>query len=218
MNDMQDWIITEPEKGTRERWPLLILAHGAGAGASAPFLERMCGLLAERGVMTARFNFAYMARAQREGRRIAPPRVERLINEYRQRVAHWLERGMRPVIGGKSLGGRVASLIAQDLHEAGDVRGLICLGYPFHPPGRPQNLRIDHLRTLECPTLICQGERDPFGNRAEVEKMELSPAIRFCWLPDGDHDLKPRVKSGETWGGNLAMAADACAAFMRQLG
>ena len=218
MSDLRDWIVDAPQDGRADgRPPLLILAHGAGAGADAPFLARISALLAERGVMVARFNFAYMARARREGRRTAPPRAERLLDEYRERVAHWRAQGYRPAIGGKSMGGRVASMLADELFDAGDVRGLVCLGYPFHPPGRPQNLRIDHLKTLQCPALICQGERDPFGTRQEVEELPLSPAIEFCWLPDGDHDLKPRVKSGETWGGNLEMAADACADFIRRL-
>ena len=220
MSKPTEWIIdgAEDVQGEERRQvPLLILAHGAGAGADAPFLARFSELLVSRGVMVARFNFAYMARAIGEGRRIAPPRVETLMEEYRARVAHWRGQEYRPVIGGKSLGGRVASMLADELFAAGDIRGLVCLGYPFHTPGRPDNLRIDHLKSLRCPALICQGTRDPFGSRAEVEALPLSPAIRFCWLADGDHDFKPRVKSGETWGANLALAADACADFLRAL-
>ena len=226
MSEPAEWIVDRPKDvpGREGRCapplrpvPLLMLAHGAGAGADAPFLARFGELMVARGVMVARFNFTYMARAISQGRRIAPPRAERLMEEYRARVAHWREQGFRPVVGGKSLGGRVASMLAQELFEAGDIRGLVCLGYPFHPPGRPGKLRIDHLKSLQCPTLICQGARDPFGTRAEVEALPLSPAIRLCWLPDGDHDFKPRVKSGETWGGNLALAADACADFLHGL-
>ena len=219
MTDPSDWIVDRPDAASSgdEHPPLLILAHGAGAGANAPFLARMAALLAGHGLMVARFNFAYMARAIAEGRRVAPPRARKLLDEYRQRVAHWRARGHRPVIGGKSMGGRVASMLADELFEKGDIRGLVCLGYPFHPPGRPQNLRIDHLETLRCPALICQGERDPFGTRVEVERLPLSAAISFCWLPDGDHDLKPRVRSGETWEGNLRVAARACAAFVHRL-
>ena len=117
------------------------------------------------------------------------------------------------LIGGKSMGGRVASLVADDLYAAGRIAGLVCLGYPFHPPGRPDQLRTAHLEHLACPALIVQGERDPFGSRAEVEAMRLSLAIRFHWAGDGDHDLGPRGGSGFTRKGNLAAAADAVAAF-----
>ena len=214
MSRCGDWLITEPAGLSLPDVPLLILAHGAGKGSDSPFLEKMAERLAGRGIAVARFDFAYMARARREGRRIAPPRAERLMEEYHARVACWTEQGLRPFIGGKSMGGRVASMIADDLFANGAIRGLVCLGYPFHPPGRPGNLRITHLQTLRTPTLICQGERDSFGRREEVEGYPLAETIRFCWLPDGDHDFKPRVKSGETWAGNLDMAADCCAGFI----
>ena len=216
MTASQDWLVTTPPGLSLKEAPLLVLAHGAGAGMDSAFLERMAARLAARGIAVARFNFAYMARARHEKRRIAPPRAEQLMAEYREWVAHWNAQGLHPFIGGKSMGGRVASMIADELFAQEAIRGLVCLGYPFHPPGRPQNLRIDHLRTLEAPTLICQGDRDPFGRRDEVEGYALSAAIRFCWLPDGDHDFKPRVKSGETWAGNLDMAADCCADFIHE--
>jgi hypothetical protein len=94
---------------------------------------------------------------------------------------------------------------------------LVCLGYPFHPPNKPGRLRTVHLETLTCPTLIIQGERDPFGTRAEVEEMNLSSAIRFHWAGDGDHDLGPRGGSGFTRRGNLAAAAHAIADFARSV-
>ena len=214
MTHSGDWLVTQPSGTSLPDVPLLILAHGAGAGCDSPFLEKMVERLVARGIAVARFNFAYMARARHEGRRIAPPRAERLKEEYRARVAHWTARGLRPFIGGKSMGGRVASMIADALFAQGAIHGLVCLGYPFHPPGRPQQLRIDHLQDLRAPTCICQGERDPFGKREEVEGYALSKCIRLCWLPDGDHDFKPRVKSGETWAGNLDRAADCCAKFI----
>ncbi len=209
-----DWLISTANRGDAGSAPLLILAHGAGAPMDSPFLQRITDLLTARGITVARFNFAYMARAVAEQRKIAPPRAEKLLDEYRTRIAHWRARGVVPFIGGKSLGGRVASMLADELFAAGDIAGLVCLGYPFHPPGRQQNLRIDHLKNLRAPALICQGERDPFGKREEVQDYPLSRQIRICWLPDGDHDLKPRVKSGETWAGNLEQAADCCAAFL----
>lgn len=122
-----------------------------------------------------------------------------------------MHHGAGPIyIGGKSMGGRMASLVADEL----GVAGLICLGYPFHPPGKPDKLRTAHLAGLQTPTLICQGERDTFGQRAEVAGYDLSSAINFEWLPDGDHSFKPRKRSGFTEADNLAAAAAACAAFI----
>ena len=191
-----------------------LCAHGAGAGMETPFLEAAAELLAERGISTYRFEFAYMA-ARRQGARKPPPKAERLMDEYRAAVAA-VPAGAALVIGGKSMGGRVASLVADELYAAGRIAGLACLGYPFHPPKKPDQLRTAHLLALACPALIVQGERDPFGTRAEVEGYGLSPAIRFHWAGDGDHDLGPRGGSGFTRKGNLAAAADAIAAFATQ--
>jgi uncharacterized protein len=191
-----------------------LCAHGAGAGMETPFLKTIAELLAERGVATYRFEFAYMA-ARRQGARKPPPKAERLMDEYRAAVAA-VPAGVPLIIGGKSMGGRVASLVADELHAAGRIAGLACLGYPFHPPKKPEQLRTAHLLSLVCPALIVQGERDPFGGRAEVECYGLSQAIRFHWASDGDHDLGPRGASGFTRKGNLSAAADAIAEFARK--
>jgi uncharacterized protein len=197
-----------------------LCAHGAGAGMETPFLRTVSELLAERGVATLRFEFAYMTARKSAGTRKPPPRAERLVDEYRTAVAA-AGPGAPLVIGGKSMGGRVASLVADELHAAGRIAGLVCLGYPFHPPKRPQELRTRHLAGLACPALIVQGERDPFGTRAEVEALTeagaIAPAIRFHWAGDGDHDLGPRGGSGFTRKANLAAAADAVAGFAKEL-
>ena len=189
-----------------------LCSHGAGAGMDSAFLKSMAALLAERGIATSRFEFAYMAARRQGGGRKPPPRAERLMDEYRAAVAA-LPAGAPLLIGGKSMGGRVASLIADELYGAKRIAGLVCLGYPFHPPKRPEQLRTAHLERLACPALIVQGERDPFGGREEVEAYRLSAAIAFHWIGDGDHDLGPRGGSGFTRKGNLASAADAIAAF-----
>jgi uncharacterized protein len=178
----------------------------------SPFLENFAGLLAARGIATLRFEFAYMAARRQGGSRKPPPRAERLTDEYRAAVAA-LPNGAPLLIGGKSMGGRVASLVADELYAQERIAGLVCLGYPFHPPKKPDQLRTAHLAGLACPALIVQGERDPFGSRSEVEALGLSAAIRFHWVGDGDHDLGPRGGSGFTRKGNLAGAADAIAAF-----
>lgn len=193
-----------------------ICAHGAGAGMATPFLETMASLLAARGIATLRFEFAYMAARQGGGSRRPPPKAERLMEEYRDAV-RGAPKGVPLLIGGKSMGGRVASLVADELFEQGLVAGLACLGYPFHPPKKPDQLRTGHLLNVACPTLIVQGDRDPFGSRDEVEALSLSPVIRFHWAGDGDHDLGPRGASGFTRKGNLALAADAIAAFAAEM-
>jgi predicted alpha/beta-hydrolase family hydrolase len=199
---------------SRDAEARLLLGHGAGAGADTPFMNQIAGLLAERGVATLRFEFGYMAARRERGTRRPPPKAEILTEEYLDVVAQAGEGGQL-LIGGKSMGGRVASLVADTLYAAGRVSGLVCLGYPFHPPNKPAQLRTGHLRTLKCPALIVQGERDPFGHRGEVENMALSPAIEIAWIGDGDHDLGPRVGSNFTRRGNLATAADAVARFAK---
>ena len=196
--------------------PVLVLAHGAGSGADTPFLEALTGMLADRGVRTARFEFAYMAR-RRTGARTAPPRADTLLGEYRAAIEGIRDAASGPVaIGGKSMGGRVASMIADDESAAERVSRLVCLGYPFHPPGRPERLRTAHLAGLRIPSLIVQGTRDPFGTRDEVAGYPLSPAIRIHWLEDGDHGLRPRARlTGLTLEDHLAAAADAVADFLR---
>lgn len=216
--DVTDFITSGPTSSEHH----LLLAHGAGAAMTSPFLEKMTLLLNERGIEVSRFEFDYMAARRHGGKRRPPPRAETLVGEYRQAVeelrAAIAGRRQKLFIGGKSMGGRVASLIAGELFKAGEIAGLVCLGYPFHPPGKPENLRTAHLEVLDCPTLIVQGERDPFGGKGEVESYELSKSIGFAWASDGDHDLGPRGGSGFTRSGNLALAADAIDAFVNGAG
>lgn len=197
----------------------LILAHGAGAGMTSPFLEAIAALLADRGVAVTRFEFGYMAERRDGGKRRPPPKAESLMGEYRQFLDSLAKggKGATTLIGGKSMGGRIASMITDEALESGLAAGLVCLGYPFHPPGKPESLRTAHLENLKCPALIVQGERDPFGAKEEVERLKLSRAIEIVWAPDGDHDLRPRAASGFTRAGNLAAAADAIAAFAARL-
>jgi hypothetical protein len=184
--------------------PTLVLAHSAGAPMNSSWMNEVCSLLGDRGIRTARFEFAYMA-ARRQGARRPPPKAELSMGEYRDAVAEIVAVAGSPVaIGGKSYGGRVASLVADDLNAAGTVSGLVCLGYPFHPPQKPEAVRTAHLLTLMTPALICQGTRDPFGGPDEVAGYGLSPAIEVRWF-DGDHDVQPRAR--------LAAVADAVAEF-----
>lgn len=200
-------------------WTLL-LAHGAGAGMETPFLSHMAELVAGRGVRVLRFEFGYMAASRGGGKRRPPPRAEALVPEYRDAVSAIHASGLagRLAVGGKSMGGRVASLVADELLASGTASALICLGYPFHPPGLPEKTRTAHLQQLQCPALVVQGERDPFGNRLEIAAYALSPAIELSWMGDGDHDFGPRGSSGFTRKGNLAAAAEALTGFLGKLG
>lgn len=210
---------------TKAEAPLarLLLAHGAGAAMDSPFLEQMAALLAERRIETWRFEFPYMAERRTGGKKRPPPKAETMLEPYR--VAAVAAQGGKPrvplLIGGKSMGGRIASMLADELHAAKIAAGCVCLGYPFHPPNQPQTWRISHLTGLQAPLLIVQGERDPFGTRAEITDLEartpLSSRVQFAWIGDGDHDLGPRGGQGFTRKGNLAAAADAVAAFAGSL-
>ena len=117
---------------------------------------------------------------------------------------------------GQQAGRQLANLVAGHpvLQGAGDVQALVCIGYPFHPPNKPAQLRTAHLEKLACPALIVQGERDPFGGKNEIASYKLAPTSRLHWASDGDHDLGPRGGSGFTRKGNLAAAADVIAAFL----
>lgn len=198
--------------------PVLVLAHGAGAGGDSAFMVTMADLLAARGVRVARFDFAYMAERKASGKKRPPPKAERVVPEYRAAldvIAARLPAGTTIVVGGKSMGGRVASLLAAE--DIAPASALVCLGYPFHPPNQPGNLRVAHLAALHCPALIVQGERDPFGGKSEVEGFKLPASISVAWIGDGDHDFGPRGGHGFTRKGNLAAAADHVAAFIRDL-
>ncbi|MDM9625617.1 alpha/beta hydrolase [Rhizobium sp. S152] len=196
----------------------ILLAHGAGGAMDSKSMVAASEALAKAGFRVARFEFSYMAARRISGAGTPPPRAERLIPEYLAAVSELASKG-RLIIGGKSMGGRVASMAADELHAKGEIAGLLCLGYPFHPPAKPEQLRTAHLETLKTPALICQGTRDEFGSREEVERYPLSAAIEILWLEDGDHDLKPRkAVSGFSTGDHLATMAATVAAWAAGLG
>jgi hypothetical protein len=170
----------------------VILAHGAGAGMDTPFMEFFAQQLAEGGLRVVRFEFPYMAQRRLGGPKRPPDREDVLRQTWLEVIRRF--RGNRLVIGGKSLGGRISSLIADEAQ----VAGLVCLGYPFHPVGKPAQTRVEHLRSIKLPTLILQGTRDPFGTPDEVAGYPLADTIRLHWLEDGEHSFKPRKASGRT--------------------
>lgn len=204
MTETPDIRLDGPEDG-----PTLALAHGAGVGMDSPFMAAFAEGLAARGVRVARFEFPYMAQRRIDGKKRPPSAQAKLLASFRA-VVDALGGPQQVALGGKSMGGRMASLLAAEYEAAGTpVPGVVVLGYPFHPPGKPETLRIEHLQRLRTPTLICQGDRDPFGTRAEVPGYGLPATVQLHWAPDGDHDLSPRKRSGHDTEGNWAAAMDA---------
>ena len=153
--------------------------------------------LAEQGIRVARFNFNYMQQRVETGSRRPPERAPHLLKQFLE-VVQELDQPM--VIGGKSMGGRMATLLAAESspEQLKQVKGIACLGYPFHPQGKPEKLRIEHLASIKQPVAIIQGSRDKLGDQNEVISYSLPNTFQWCWLEDGDHDFKPRVKSGLT--------------------
>ena len=197
------------------RAPLtLVLAHGAGAPMDSPFMNAVASGVAKAGFRVVRFEFPYM-HARREGERKPPDREPVLRQAWLDAIGEAAgKKGASHVaIGGKSMGGRIASMVAD---EAG-VAGLVCLGYPFHPPGQPDKLRVAHLEHLRTPALVAQGERDAFGTRDDISRYSLSKRIRLSFLPDGDHSFKPRVSSGRTEAQNLEEAVALVSGFLASL-
>lgn len=196
----------------------LLLMHGAGAGQASDFLVAWRDALATQGVQTLAVEFSYMQRMQEEGRRRPPPKVSVLVEELRQWHALLSRTEGKPLwLGGKSMGGRVASMLVAEGGPHGEIPGLVLAGYPFHPVGKPDRLRLEHWPGLHCPTLVLQGTRDPFGTQAEVEGYGLTGlASRSLvhWLEDGDHDWVARRASGTTQQGLIEEAAKVTAQFM----
>lgn len=187
-----------------------VFAHGAGAGMESDFMAAFATELAKSGLRVVRFEFPYMAERRKTGKR-RPPDREPVLRETWRQVLRSLE-ARTLLIGGKSMGGRIASLIADEVQPA----GLVCLGYPFHPTGKPQRLRTAHLETIQTPTLILQGQRDTLGNFDEVGTYSLSKHVAVHWLPDGDHSFKPRKKSGRTQQENWDKGVQAVVEFARE--
>jgi predicted alpha/beta-hydrolase family hydrolase len=195
----------------------ILLAHGAGAPMDSAAMNAITKTLVQTDLRVARFEFAYMASRRTLASAKPPPRAEKVIGEYVAAVEALKAKGPL-IIGGKSMGGRVASMVCDELLAKGKVAGLLCLGYPFHPVGKPEQLRTAHLAELKTPALIVQGTRDPFGTRDEVKSYTLSKRIDILWLEDGDHDLKPRKSvSGFSAAEHLATLAGAVTAWSERL-
>ncbi|OUM06497.1 esterase [Pseudomonas syringae] len=190
----------------------LLLAHGAGAPMDSDFMNNMADGLAAQGISVLRFEFPYMAQRRQGGSKRPPNPQAQLLACWRE-VHECVRSGVtgRLAVGGKSMGGRMASLIADEL----EADALVCLGYPFYAVGKPEKPRVAHLAELKTPALIVQGERDALGNRETVEGYALSSAIRLHWLPTANHDLKPLKVAGLSHDQCLAESARVIAGFLR---
>ena len=176
----------------------MILGHGAGANQNSGFMVSYAEQLAARGIDTVTFNFLYTER-----RRRLPDRNDALeacyrsvIDAFADRVAHQTSGRNRVAIGGKSMGGRIASQVAAK-HPV-DLLGLVFLGYPLHPPGKPEQLRSKHLSQIRAPMLFVQGSRDAFGTPEELQPIvrNLPAPVELYVVDGGDHSFKVAKKSG----------------------
>ena len=201
------WSRTGPLDGR----PLVVLAHGAGAPQTHPFMEGVSAGLVDRGLTVARFHFPYMERRVREGRNLPPDRAPVLLDTWRamlDRARKW--RGAGPlVMGGKSLGGRMASMLLAEGRAPG-ARGVIYLGYPLHPPGKPEKLRDAHLPGIAVPQLFVSGTKDPLCDLALLRPVlrRIGKSARLVTVEKGDHSLavtrKDPMKGSEAWLGEVA--------------
>jgi predicted alpha/beta-hydrolase family hydrolase len=190
----------------------LLFAHGAGAGQRSPFMRQFAASIASHGIQVLSIDFPYMQQMQEVGRRRPPPPVAQTLAQFSEWYALLSSLSDRPLwVGGKSMGGRVATLLASK--EA--CPGVMVAGYPFHPPKSPNKLRLDHWPDIACPMLVMQGERDPFGTREEVAEYPLPSNAQLAWLNDGDHDFKPRRSSGLTQTVLIDEATQIAASFVR---
>lgn len=188
----------------------LLLAHGAGASAQSEFMTQMKDLIGQYDIQVVRFNFPYMVEMIAQNKRRPPNPIKQLVQSLSQLLNDLPDTPL--IVGGKSMGGRVATLCA----DHPNVLATLALGYPFHPPGKPDKLRTEHLITMTKPCCIIQGERDTFGSKDEISQYPLSPSINVSWLSDGDHSFKPRKSSGATLEENMRLAAKLSAEFINK--
>lgn len=190
----------------------LILAHGAGAACDSPFMHTLAGALAGHDIEVQRFNFPYMQRSIELGRKRPPDKMTVLQQHFRTQVS--LAGNDLPLfIGGKSMGGRVASML--NLPDVPKVRAIFAFGYPFHPPGKSQ-WRTEHFATLARPLYILQGERDPFGKHEELADLSW-PNVSMHWLTKADHDFKPTKASGLRQQQLISAAATYCSEVIDEI-
>jgi len=202
--------------GPKKSRVTLAFAHGAGAGMDSDFMTYFAEALGKLGLRVARFEFPYMTKRRDDGKKRPPDRTPALLETWRDVIDEF--GAGHCIVAGKSMGGRIASLVAAEMEAAKTpVLGAVYLGYPFHAPGKPMGSRDLPLGSMKTPTLLLQGERDTFGPRAELEKFKFGRGIKVAYLPDGDHSFVPRKSSGHTKEENWNAAIDKIAEFVKGL-
>ena len=205
----------------------LLLAHGAGAPMDSDYMNGLTGCLNRQGISVARFEFPYMQRRREEGKKFPPNGIKQLESSFHEAFVELIkvelikraDKKLPLLIGGKSMGGRIASMIADEWFAKDfPVAGVCCFGYPFHAPGKPEKLRIEHLLAQQTPTLILQGTRDPFGKPETIKPLSLSKKVEIAWLESGEHDMKPLAISGLTQQDLWQQAAAEVNGFVKKLG
>jgi uncharacterized protein len=197
----------------------VLLAHGAGADMHATTLTTVADALADVRIPSMRFNFPY-----RSAGRKAPDRPAVLEASVREAVAELARASKvdaaRLVLGGRSMGGRICSIVAADADDPVPALGLALLGYPLHPPGKPDQLRVEHFARLRMPVLFISGTRDPFGSPEELTRhaQDIAGPVTFSWVDTGDHGFKPLKPSGLTIGDAIATVAETVVRFVQDLG
>lgn len=212
-------MITTIENNVAKPIAQIIFAHGAGADMYHEFMEQVTFLFNQANINVLRFNFPYMDKRIALGKRYPPDRMPKLIDCYKQVISDVLESKNNKLplfIGGKSMGSRVAATLAGDNDTLNSIQGVFCFGYPFHPAKKTEKLRLEPLQNTKKSVLIVQGERDTLGSEIEIMQYELSNLCQCIFLTDGDHSLKPRVKSGYTHSQHIESAVQAIAQFIQK--
>ena len=178
--------------GPKEAKNILLLAHGAGAPMDSVFMNTISGGLNKNGIITIRFEFPYMAK-KRLGKNTFPDKFDELCTFYNKIYLNIkkINPNKNIWLGGKSMGGRVSTVISRSL----DIKGVIVFGYPFHPINKLDKIRLESLKLSGPPILIIQGTRDKFGTIAEVKKYKIHKNNTICWIKDGDHSYNTLKKS-----------------------
>lgn len=208
-------MISTTEETVENARAVIIFAHGAGADMNSEYLNKMSLIFKQHKFNVLRFNFPYMDKRKVDGKRRPPDRMPALLSCYMSVVEN-VDTRLPIYIAGKSMGGRVAATLAGDASfvEKHNVKGVFCIGYPFHPVKKPEKLRLEPLQETTLPILVLQGERDALGSRDEITHYELPELCRISFFEDGDHDLKPRVKSGFTLVQHQVRVADEIKGFI----
>ncbi|MTI11485.1 alpha/beta hydrolase [Rhodospirillaceae bacterium RKSG073] len=204
-----------------------LFAHGAGAPMDSEYMENIAHLLSHEGLRVVRFEFPYMRQRREDGKKRPPNRENICLETWQQAVEDWQATG-NIFIAGKSMGGRMASILAAKNSEFNlPIKAVFCLGYPFHAPGKTDKWKTDHFTNIKLPTFILQGDRDPFGKSEEISQLQIDNPhwpnrdedgpISITWIPDGDHDFKPRVKSGYTHDENLSSVTKKISTYIRKI-